>query len=199
VALNEGATRHHGEKSDDPRTPVGVIEKSGWAARTECRIRLINPLPDPGACIKPDWITALEDHPLNLRGELRDKFSLTGGKGYTSRFAHQIASVSAARSNHPIAPDARHGLIILCDLPPVQAPGSPPQALTVLRSQSGNAARFSFDIHKFASMNRTFIGLLRGRSARIDAHKLAPKHDALEQKRELGKFSWTFSQMCTVT
>jgi hypothetical protein len=127
VALSEGATLHHGQKADDPPAPYGVIEKSGRAARTECRIRLINPSPDPGACIKPAWITALEDHLLNLCGELRDKFSLTGGKGHTSRFAHRIGSVSAARSNRPIAPDVSHDSIIFRDLPPVQALGSPPQ------------------------------------------------------------------------
>ncbi len=50
-----------------------------------------------------------------------------------------------------------------------------------------NAGRFSFDIHKFAPLNRAFISLLHDRSGPFEAHRFAPERCASEQKRECGQ------------
>ena len=56
-----------------------------------------------------------------------------------------------------------------------------------LPGSASHADRFTFDIHKFAPVNRTFTSLLRGRSGRFDTHRFAPKQSASELDRECGQ------------
>lgn len=100
----ERAALCHGEKSNDPRAAIRIIEKLVWATIFKCRIWFDDPASYRCSSIEPIRITAFEDHSCYPLGERCDKFSLTGRKRHTKYLIQQVDSVSASGSGFRLRP-----------------------------------------------------------------------------------------------